>query len=391
MITIEEYLSLKQISPTSRSGNKLMYRCPLHDDHDPSFQVICGTPGKSGEELFRCYSSSCGQYGTVIELIHALEGLPYWQCYPVAGGDSIPSVAEESPRRKKEKELANPLQRRLLTFLMDWCHDHLHAPHGIGARNYLLSRGVSNQAQLSPIIGYFPRDYSGKLLEDLIATIRDNDELGLTGLAEAQNIGILKVGDDRKLFLPLKNRVIFFCLDPTDLSPVYYQARAVEWKDQQYPPRYKVIDSRLTKFPFWMPLEDHGLPITIAAESAFGPASLAYYNIPSIATLGEGLRIEFLHMILQRFPRPVFWSQDNDVPVLVRNKEKEELVQAGEKQARRYMKKCDDLSIENYRLVPKRYDKDHNGIDDMVARGDVGEIIREVSSVVSCNQSRLAV
>jgi hypothetical protein len=385
MMTIEEYLFLKGESPASRSGNKLMYPCPLHDDRNPSFQVICGTPGKSGEELFRCYSSSCAKHGTIIELIHELEGLPYWQCYQVAGGDALPSVTDQEPTKKKEKELATPLQRKLLTFLMDWCHEHLLAPHGIGARNYLLSRGVSNQAQLNPIIGYFPRDYNGKLLDDLIATIRDDDTLGMAGLAEAQNIGILKVGNDRKLFLPLQNRVIFFCLDPTDMTPVYYQARAVEWKGQQYPPRYKVIGSKLTKFPFWFPLEDYSVPVTIATESAFGPASLAYYNVPSIATLGEGLNIRFLHMILKRFPRPVFWGQDNDIPKKM--KEKEALVQAGEKQARKWMTCCDELGIENYRLAPKRYDEKHNGIDDMVARGDIGEIMREIS----CNQLSLVV
>jgi hypothetical protein len=381
MMTIEEYLSSRSIEPVSRRGRKLSYRCPLHDDRKPSFQVTCGTPGAAGEEVFTCLSSACSKHGTVIELIHELEGLPYSECYQIAGGSTIPSLAVQ-PIKKKEKELANPLQRRLLTFLMNWCHEQLFEPHGIGARNYLLSRGVANQTQLSPLIGYFPRDYSGRLVEDIIATIRDNDQLGLPGIAEAQHIGILKVGDDRKLFLPLQNRVIFFCLDPTDMTPVYYQARAVEWDGQYYAPRYRIIAARLTKFPFWIMPEGHSVPVTIGTESMFGPASLAYYGIPSFATLGEGLHKDFLLMLLRCFSHPVFWAQDNDIP----KKVKGDNVQAGEKQARKYMKYCDDLGIENYRLVPKRYDEKRNGIDDMVVRGDIGEIMQQLP----CNKLQLS-
>jgi len=385
MMTIEQFLFERNRQPSFRNGRSLTYRCPFpwHDDNRPSFHVTSGTPGEKGEELWKCFGCDLG--GTVIELASQFEGLPHSECYKIVGElPSSPVVQKEDPPKRKEKELASPIQRRLLSLMADWWHEQLFSKAAQHAREYLLNRGVSNSTQISPVIGYAPRDYDGKLVEHIIAMIRD--DLGFSGLSEAERIGILKIGDDRKFFLPIQNRVTFSCLDPTDMTPVYYQARAVE--SDKYQAKYKIIGPRLTKFPFWMRPESPVIQATIAAEGPFGPASLFSHDIAGFATLGEGIDVKFLHLLLQHLPKVVFCGQDNDIPVKVKGKE--DPVQAGEQQARKCIKLCQGLGIEGYRLEPPRFSEKENSIDDWLVRGGIGEILQKISPQISCNELHLS-
>lgn len=67
---ITDYLSQKGIEPVKKSGDKLFYTCPIHEnDDDPSFIVYTG----SEHENFYCFG--CNASYSIIHLVSFLENI----------------------------------------------------------------------------------------------------------------------------------------------------------------------------------------------------------------------------------------------------------------------------------------------------------------------------
>jgi len=65
--SITDYLQSRNILPSGKQSNgKIKYKCPIHNDLDPSFVVYDDTP-----QNFYCYG--CGAGGNIIHLVKKLE------------------------------------------------------------------------------------------------------------------------------------------------------------------------------------------------------------------------------------------------------------------------------------------------------------------------------
>lgn len=382
---IKEYLAYYNRYPEMSCGDSLMYLCPLHEDHTASMHVTIDEMGG------KWYCFGCSTGGTLQKLIFLMEGYQekdWHKVYDIiAGRESLAAKpAILPPKKKRTTQPADDLQRGILSFLTLWWHDRIFDPtyQAKQARAYLtMKRGVSNRVQQSPLIGYAPGDSDGSYCITLAKHIVSR--FGYHGLQAAIKLGIFREDEQtRELSLRLQYRVMFSCLDPQDQRTAYYQGRIVEPYPSQYP---KIGPTGLTRVPFWIPILEPAIEGTIGVEAAMGVATLAHHQIPSLATLGEGLNSEWL----KYFSPPFFWAQDNDEPKPVRGGI---MISPGEKQAQKCIEVCRALGYPAYRLEPPRFAPKENGIDDWTKRQGIGPIydkIDEVLGVIPSQELRMIV
>ncbi len=89
--------------PAGREGRRLLWLCPFHDDHHPSFQV------DPDRRTWRCWS--CGIRGDAAELAMKLQGLAFPEAAGIAAGLSgivTPSgtTTRPAPRRQRPASAA---------------------------------------------------------------------------------------------------------------------------------------------------------------------------------------------------------------------------------------------------------------------------------------------
>jgi DNA primase len=82
-----------------RTGSRHIGRCPLHDDHDPSFVVF-------SDNRFRCFG--CGESGDAIDLVQKVYRCDFKEALVRLGiklGNLTPQQHEEIKQRKNRKAL----------------------------------------------------------------------------------------------------------------------------------------------------------------------------------------------------------------------------------------------------------------------------------------------
>ena len=247
------------------------------------------------------------------------------------------------------------------------------------AQLYLsITRGVANSVHPNRLLGYAPGDFDGSCCLGLAKQIVAR--FGYHGLQTCIGLGIFKENEaDGTLNLRLQYRVMFSCLDPADGRTAYYQGRTVEPHPSQYP---KIGPSGISRVPFWIPISNPSIDGTIGVEAAMGVAVLAYYGIPSLATLGSGFHPHWL----EYFEAPFFWAQDNDVQKPGRKKG--EMVQAGEQQAQKCIKLCQEANLPACRLEPPRFSPHENGMDDWVHREGIDPAYEALEKIIGYSPIR---
>jgi DNA primase len=143
-----------------RRGQRLLWPCPFHDDHDPSFQVDLN------RKTWRCWTCAVG--GDAAELVKRFN-----QCdFPTAvrfladlSGVISPSkgtsvrapvvpVASKSPQRPPEQPTGLPLDKA--STLAEESAGFLWGPGGKNARAYLHGRGLTDQTIRAAGLGFTP-------------------------------------------------------------------------------------------------------------------------------------------------------------------------------------------------------------------------------------------
>lgn len=136
-------------APTGRGGSRgLWWRCPFHDDHNPSFQV---SPDRGS---WRCFG--CGESGDVFALVMRLEHLKFPQAVQRLGemlhlgGEGFrspprlpappPKPRDAPPGRSDVETLALRLEGEML---VDHAIERLWSPRGRKALAYLRGRGLT--------------------------------------------------------------------------------------------------------------------------------------------------------------------------------------------------------------------------------------------------------
>jgi DNA primase len=139
-------------------GRRHWWRCPFHEDHNPSFCI------KPGGRQWRCWG--CGSKGDVIELVRRLnpgwtfpEAVAYLAGKPApAGKPSRPRLPAASPAEAAERPPEQPSGLSLadaLALTAD-AEQALWTPKGTTALAYLRGRGMSADTIRAARLGWTP-------------------------------------------------------------------------------------------------------------------------------------------------------------------------------------------------------------------------------------------
>jgi DNA primase catalytic core len=155
------------------TGDRLIGRCPLHADSEPSLVVYPRT------ESYFCYG--CGAGGDVIDFICRIRDVGFKEAAAILGG--WPTPASKSPAScPMEREVAAPKQEEMKAVEVTVCCCEAALWRSPVALDYLASRGIDHATARRCRLGF--------------GTTRLPDELRKAGVssAVAHDLGLLRAG-----------------------------------------------------------------------------------------------------------------------------------------------------------------------------------------------------
>ncbi|HEV8484225.1 MAG TPA: DNA primase [Blastocatellia bacterium] len=191
---VSDYVSLK------KTGKNYTACCPFHSEKTPSFSV---NPGKG---LYNCFG--CGAGGDIFTFVMQIEGCAFPEALRIVAqksGVAMPVVEESEDHKRVERD------RETVLKLNQWAAEFFEAqlmaagPESESARDYVASRGITEQARRLFRIGYAPNRWDG-LIDYLKERGASTDEVERSGLAGLKESG--------GLYDRFRGRVIFPIADP---------------------------------------------------------------------------------------------------------------------------------------------------------------------------------
>jgi DNA primase len=133
-----------------RAGTRWSGLCPFHDERTPSFSV------NPAEKLYYCFG--CGEGGDVFKFVQQTEGVEFQDSVELLADRYNVQVTreEEDPRaeqRRRRRERLLALLDRAARFYATYLRDAAEAG---AAREYLASRGLSQEVLAEFRVGYSP-------------------------------------------------------------------------------------------------------------------------------------------------------------------------------------------------------------------------------------------
>jgi len=170
---VSDYVTLK------KRGANYLACCPFHSEKTPSFNVH---PGKG---LFKCFG--CGVGGSIFDFVMRIEGCGFPEAVRIVAeksGIPIPVVDETEDHKKISRD------RDIVLRLNEWAAEffELQLDEGAGAREYIRSRGITDETTKLFRLGYAPDSWDALTnhLKDRGAT---TDEIHSSGLAVIKDTG----------------------------------------------------------------------------------------------------------------------------------------------------------------------------------------------------------
>ena len=189
-----------------RVGTRWTGLCPFHDERTPSFSV-------NGEEkLYYCFG--CGEGGDAFKFVQQTEALEFQEAVELLAERFNVRVEreEDDPKveqRRRRKERLHTLLDRAASFYSAYLRDSAEAAR---AREYLASRGLSDE-----VIAEFRVGYSPSAWDRMMLGARQNgfseEELMAAGLAQRGRNGGLYDRFRGRIMFPLadaRGRVLGF-------------------------------------------------------------------------------------------------------------------------------------------------------------------------------------
>jgi DNA primase len=171
----------------SRKGHEWSGLCPFHNEKSPSFTV------SDDKEFFHCFG--CGAHGDVIAFVMRSQHLDFMAAVEDLAAEAglvVPALSAEAAAQEQHWSSLHALMEKACS----WFVEQFDGAAGEAARDYIASRGISDESCQRFRIGFAPsrggvKDATGAPLEQLI-------ELGLVRKRED--------GSTHDMF---RNRVIF--------------------------------------------------------------------------------------------------------------------------------------------------------------------------------------
>jgi DNA primase len=152
--------------PAKRQGRRWLWRCPFHDDHNPSFEVDtkrgtwrCWPCNRKGDAFAFIMESERVTFREAVRIVTELAGIaiPSRQSGPEPSRPSPPTTTNKpalAPDRPPEPPSGLPPAEALA--LVTSARERLWTPEGTKGLIYLRGRGLSNETIKAARLGWTP-------------------------------------------------------------------------------------------------------------------------------------------------------------------------------------------------------------------------------------------
>ena len=285
--TIEEVLEraniyevVSQFVTLKKAGRNYVGLCPFHADTKPSFTV------NEEKNLFYCFG--CQRGGTPIQFLMDMKNLTFVEAleelarrYGVKIEYDKKSISESYKRRQALLELNEEAKRFFRAQLL--------SAGGERARNYIASRGISDDVAKRFELGYAPNSWDA-LLKHLKAK----------GFSEqlAESAGLVVRGSSGRLHDRFRDRVMFPIIDAQG-NTIAFGGRVIDAGEPKYlnSPETEVFKKGKTFFGLYQ-ARQHMREMAIVVEGNFDCIVMHQHGFRgTVATLGTALTADHVRLI----------------------------------------------------------------------------------------------
>ncbi len=300
---IEPYAALK------KKGSNWMGCCPFHSEKTPSFSV---SPTKG---FYKCFG--CGKGGNAFTFLMEMEGLNFpeaIQRVAEISGVPLPEPVDDQQfqRSKKKREEKKHLADQVIelnAIALEFWEAELQSKDkkAKAAREYLKSRGISEEIQKQFRIGFSPDSWNALL-----------DHLKEKGVDEKliEQSGLVSVNEEKdRVFDRFRGRIMFPVLD-VDGRPIAFGARAMGDDHPKYlnsPETPAYVKGQHLYGLFQSKDEIRKKKFAILVEGYLDLIALYQHGITNVAaSLGTAFTPE-QSKLLGRFAKKVVINYDGDI------------------------------------------------------------------------------
>ncbi|MFN0279942.1 MAG: DNA primase [Pyrinomonadaceae bacterium] len=210
-----------------KKGANWMACCPFHQEKTPSFSV------NASKGFYKCFG--CGKGGSVYNFLMEIEGLNFPEAIKRVAeisGVMLPEPIDDksyevSKKKKEEKKKLSDEIIELNKIALEFWEKELQgkSQKAKKAREYLASRGISDETQKVFHIGFSPEKWDSLL--NLLREKSVSDEL-------IEQSGLVSVNEEKdRVFDRFRGRIMFPVLDVNG-NPVAFGARAMGKDEPKY-------------------------------------------------------------------------------------------------------------------------------------------------------------
>ncbi len=300
---IEPYAALK------KKGSNWMGCCPFHSEKTPSFSV---SPTKG---FYKCFG--CGKGGNAFTFLMEMEGLNFPEAIQrVAEMSGVPlpepvddQQFQKSKKKREEKKKLSEQVIELNAIALEFWETELQgkSKKAKDAREYLESRGISEEIQKQFRIGFSPDSWNSLL-----------DHLKEKGADEKliEQSGLVSVNEEKdRVFDRFRGRIMFPVLDVNG-NPIAFGARAMGDDQPKYlnsPETPAYVKGQHLYGLFQSKDEIRKKKFAILVEGYLDLIALVQHDITNVAaSLGTAFTPE-QSKLLGRFCKKVVINYDGDV------------------------------------------------------------------------------
>ncbi|MDR3565179.1 MAG: DNA primase [Negativicutes bacterium] len=291
---ISEYVPLK------KRGRNYWGCCPFHHEQTASFSV---TPDKG---FFYCFGCQAG--GNVFNFLMKVENLSFFEAMKLLAKKldiPMPEKEKSAHDRQVERELANLY--RVNAMARDFFHSCLtKTNYGKAAREYLISRGISEQTMAEFKLGFAPPAWD-KLAVALAERGFQPDELVKAGLVAPRPSG-------DGVYDRFRDRIMFPIADPQG-RVVGFGGRVLDGSQPKYlnSPETAIFNKRHILYGFdtaHKSIRQSGQAIVVEGYmDLIAVYTSGFKNV--VASLGTAFSLEQGRR-LARYAKEIYFAYDSD-------------------------------------------------------------------------------
>lgn len=291
-----------------KKGANWMACCPFHQEKTPSFSV---NPSKG---FYKCFG--CGKGGTAFNFVMEMEGLNFPEAIKRVAeisGVMLPEPVDDASyerskrKRDEQKELADKVIE-LNQIALEFWEAELQKKNAKAkaAREYLKTRGISDETRKAFHIGFSPDKWDGLL--NVLRESKTDEKL-------IEQSGLVSVNEEKeRVFDKFRGRIMFPVLDVNG-KPIAFGARAMGSDEPKYlnSPETAAYTKGRHLYGLFQSKEDiRKKKFAILVEGYLDLIALYQFDVKNVAaSLGTAFTPD-QSKLLSRFAKKVVINYDGD-------------------------------------------------------------------------------